>query len=310
MCPIQPTGPARTSPVALTRADAPRELVAFVDGLAQDLDLSSPLASARADVKSTAELRAAERLASEGWTELAGLVPAHVCASLVTLVGRIVDAALPAVFVYLHPTVLEVGELVRRRASELLGARYELIEDLWAWKIEPGHEGWPPHRGIDDVLLDRRAPELLNTWVALSDAPVDRACMCFVPLDADASYPSDLGRHDVPAGTARAAPVAAGTALAWNANVLHWGGRCAEDAPAARVSCSFSLARADVGGRLGIGDAWLAPSELGPLDRVDLVASQIATYGEGQPDVLRDVLAWARAACAFRAHASAIRKGR
>lgn len=308
MCSFPPTWPARRSPVALTRADAPEQLVAFVDGLARDLDLPSPLALAP-----VAELRAAERIGSEGWIELEGLVPAHVCASLVTLVSRIVDAGLPAVFVYLHTTVLEVGELVRRRASELLGARYELIEDLWAWKVEPGREGWPPHRGIDDVLLDRRAPELLNTWVALSDAPVDRACMCFVPLDADASYPSDLGRHEVPAGTGRAAPVAAGTALAWNANVLHWGGRCAEDAAAARVSCSFSLARADAvndGGRLGIGDAYLTPSELGPLDRVDLVASQIATYGEGQPDVSREVLAWARAACAFRAHAGAARKGR
>jgi hypothetical protein len=301
------------SPAALTRADASERLAALVDGLARDLDLPSPLASTPVGVATTAELRAAERIAAEGWTELEGLVPTHICASLVTLVGRIVDAGLPAVFVYLHPTVLEVGELVRRRVSELLGARYELIEDLWAWKIEPGHEGWPPHRGTDGALLDRRAPELLNTWVALSDAPVDRACMCFVPLDADANYPSDVGRHEVPAGGGRAAPVAAGTALAWNANVLHWGGRCAEDAPAARVSCSFTLARADAvddGERLGIGDAWLAPSELGPLDRVDLVASQIDTYGEGQPDVSPEILAWARAACAFRAHVSAARKGR
>src|SRR5690606_20624279 len=152
-------------------------------------------------------------------------------------------------------------------------------------------------------------PELLNTWVALSDAPVDRACMHFVPFDADPAYPSELARHE--AGAGRAAPIAAGTALAWNANVLHWGGRCAEDAPAARVSCSFSLARADaLDDRYGWGGAIVSPSTLTPLDRVDLVASQIDTYGEGQPDVSLEVLTWARAACAFRAHAGAGRKGR
>jgi hypothetical protein len=308
MCPPLPTAPAR---VALTRADASEQLIALVDELAGDLAISSPLAST-AGRTTMAELGGAERIAAEGWVETQGLVAPDVCASLVTLVGRIVDAGLPAVFVYLHPVVLEIGELVRRRTSELLGTRYELVEDLWAWKIEPGHGGWPPHRGIDRALLDRRAPELLNTWVALSDAPIDRACMHFVPLDADPAYPSELALQDVPPNAARAAPIAAGTALAWNANVLHWGGRCADDAPAARVSCSFSLARADAvdhDGQLGIG-TYLTPSALTPLDRVDLLASQIDTYGEGQPDVSPEVLAWARAACVFHAHADAGRKER
>src|SRR5690606_12012627 len=159
--------PVPTSVVALTRADAREQLVALVDGLARDLVIPSPLASTpSADADAMAELRGGERIADEGWVELEGLVAPEVCAGLVSLVDGIVRAGLPAVFVYLHPTVLELGEIVRRRTSELLGARYELVEDLWAWKVEPGHGGWPPHRGIDRALLDRRAPELLNTWAA------------------------------------------------------------------------------------------------------------------------------------------------
>jgi hypothetical protein len=65
------------------------------------------------------------------------------------------------------------------------------------------------------------------------------------------------------------------------------------------VSCSFTLVREDVCGALGF--EWL-PVDVDALNleaRVDLIAAQIDIYGEGQPDVATEVLAWARATVAL-----------
>lgn len=265
-----------------------------VSALAGGLALMGPQAVTRVAQGSAparpAELVEARGLHAKGYARLGGLCERTACSDMVTMIARLRDAGLPAVFVLATDAALALGQLVQQVVSVCSSEAYTLVEDVWAWQIPRGRSGWPAHRGIS-TLLDRARPELVNTWIALSDVPVERSCMHFVPLDEDAGYPDDLATIAAPAG-GDATALAAGEALAWNANVLHWGGPCALECAGPRVSCAFSLVRTDALPAIG-----LAPltASLTPTERVDLVAKQIATYGAGQHDVSDEILEWARA---------------
>ena len=114
----------------------------------------------------------------------------------------------------------------------------------------------------------------MNVWIALSDVGEESACMHVVPFDRDPHYPNALDRVDVDPALAIPLPVPAGSVLAWNANVLHWGGEMKPGAPP-RVSMSFTLRRAALPSsrRAATFEA-----------RVDLVADMLVTYhGVGAP---------------------------
>jgi hypothetical protein len=245
-------------------------------------------------------------LAEEGFAGLGSIAAPATSAALVRAIDALRARDLPAVFAYAFDEAWAIGEEVRARVSATIGREYRLVEDVWAWRIPTGTAGWPPHRGIAHALLDRDAPEIVNAWVALSDVTADRACMHAVPLDDDPGYPTDLARVDAPLVSVRALPVSAGDTLFWNANVLHWGGRCAASAPGARVSCSFTLCRADA------APAFADLTLLAPLDaldlgaRMDVLARMILLYGGAERgDVQQLVREWANLT-----HALASRFGR
>lgn len=244
-----------------------------------------------------ADFHTASGVERRGFARLPNAATATACAPLVAGIERLTKEGLPAMFIYLFDEPWRLGEMLRERVSSLIGARYEVIDDIWAWRIPPGRgRGWPAHRGIAEPLLARGAPELLNTWLALSDVEADRACMHFVPLDDDPSYPRTLACLEAPASATHAAPLSAGDALVWNANALHWGGECDARAKGARVSCSFSLVRADSLATLGVTRAaWDLRA------RLDTVAQQLLVYGPGQPDVSTRVLMWAKGTVATKA---------
>lgn len=288
-------------PLRLKAPGAPARIFDEILTLASGLELMGPGARADADeTPSGPEERRALR--ATGFATLPRLCRRATCSALATMIERLGDAGLPGVFALATDAALALGERVCREVSVSLGRPYVLVEDAWAWRIPPGSHGWPPHRGLTS-LLDRDAPELVNTWVALSDVPIHRSCMHFVPLDVDPAYPADLARVDASSQDVHAAPLAAGEALAWNANVLHWGGPCSIDA-GPRMSCAFSLVRAD-----SLESMQLAPLSTGlnPLERIDFLASQIAIYGADQADVTPEILEWAQAT---RALAALVRKER
>jgi hypothetical protein len=279
----------------LASSDAQSRLTA----LAPTLSLSGSLNPSRPDGRiASADPACSPWLGSEGFVALSEAAPLETCAHMVEGIERLVAAGLPAMFVYLFDEPWTLGLGLVARISAMLERPYELLDDTWAWRIEPGKgRGWPPHRGIAAPVLDRSAPELINVWVALSEAGAERSCMHFVPLDDDPSYPKDLANVGAPLEVVRAAPLAAGSALAWNANILHWGGPCSARAAGPRISCSFSLGRADV--REGMGFRSGVPAATDLRARLDSVALQLDVYGAGQPDVSAEVLEWARAARAL-----------
>ncbi len=220
-------------------------------------------------------------LARDGIAYLPSVANLDVCTALVRAIEALASRELPACFIYAFDEAWAIGEALRARVATLTGREYRLIEDVWAWRVAPGTCGWPPHRGIWHACLDREAPEVLNVWVALSDVTADRSCMHAVPLDDDRDYPSALSQTEAAPGSIRALPLAAGDALFWNANILHWGGRCAERAAGPRVSCSFTLARSDAEASL-VGDLipLRAAAALDLNARMDMIARMIAVYGD------------------------------
>jgi hypothetical protein len=242
---------------------------------------------------SSAELTERPWLVRDGFAGLPRAVPEATSAALVRGIRALRERALPASFIYAFDEPWAIGDSLRQRISAVTGSAYALVEDVWAWEIAPGEGGWPPHRGIRHECLDREAPEVINVWVALSDVTADRACMHAVPLDEDPGYPGALDRVDASLSVVRALPVRAGDALFWNANVLHWGGRCAARAAGPRVSCSFTLCRADAAPRFPDLVALGPLAELGLAKRMDLLARMLMVYGHDQADVTDVAREWA-----------------
>ena len=230
------------------------------------------------------------RLSQVGWVELPALSPS-ACRDLLSATAELRRAGLPLTALYVFDEVWEIGA----RLAEMLGPGYGIAPDAWAFWVPPGQAGWPPHRGVYQSL-DRDAPAWLNAWVALDDVEADRASIHLVPLPDDPAYArGELDDVAVPDGKARALPVSAGTALVWNANVLHWGGPCAEAAKGPRVSITFTLVREGAGEVVDL-------AELGrdPWKRLDLVAAQILTYGDRDPAITPAAKAWAAITSALR----------
>jgi hypothetical protein len=280
-------------PASSTTIDGLLRLLGSADELAKLAPALTISASVPVATGGAPSPEATMGLAAEGFASLTRTIPDGLAEALVLAAGALRARDLPASFLYAFDAPWTIGEQLRERIGTMLGGAYLLVEDVWAWHVPPGSGGWPPHRGIADVQLDRERPEILNVWIALSDVPVDRACMHVVPLDEDLGYPNTLAKLDAPLATVRALPASAGDALFWNANILHWGGRCAERASGARVSCSFSLCRADAIERF---PALALVPPLATLDlgaRMDALARMIRLYGEDQPDVSAAVREWA-----------------
>lgn len=226
-------------------------------------------------------------VARDGWLSLASAVDVAERSAISAAIDALAHEGLPPLFVYAYPAVWAIGARIAERISDALGARYDLIEDAWAFRVPvgPAHAGWPPHRGSYELSADRAAPDTLNVWIAISDATIDSSCMHVVPLDRDPAYPSDLRSHAAAATEGVALPVAAGTALAWNANVLHWGGPSSARAKEPRTSITFTLRRHDA--------ARTPPRIESHAERLDVIADQVLVYGELERTLSEAVRRWA-----------------
>lgn len=302
LSPVVPRALADASPSASLGRGSLEELVhltgsaAALQALAPDLRVEgAPTPEPLASEPDRDEHGALEALGRDGIATLATAVAPATQRALHAAIEQLAARDLPATFVYLFDDAWRLAEDLRARVSRAFGREYRLVEDVWAWRIAPGEgRGWTAHRGIAHERLDRAAPEILNLWVALSDVEANRACMHAIPLGDDPAYPGALDAIDAPPGAVRVLPLAAGDALVWNANVLHWGGVCAPDATGPRLSCSFTLCRADAAARFG--DLVM----LRPLAELDLgrralaVARMVELYGGvGRADVRDAVRAWA-----------------
>jgi hypothetical protein len=295
---------SRASPSRLLQsATGAADLIAWIESIGAGLRISPTVPAALVHAVVPPGREASEEAAwleREGFAVLSrpgtGDAERALREALTGAVARLVEQGLPAAFVFLFDEVWILGTQLVAALSTMLRRSYVLAADGYAWQVAVGTgRGWRPHRD-EPRLLDRVAPESVNLWFAITDATTDRACIHVIPLDEDPGYPYDLSRSDAPLNAVRALPAAAGTALTWNGNVLHWGGACSARAHAARVAIAFTALRADAAGR--IGPRRLSPEMLSPPGRLDVVASLIARYEPYRgPDVSDEVMTWAKARC-------------
>jgi hypothetical protein len=229
---------------------------------------------------------------ASGYLELGSILDPAKAASLARAVTTLRTRALHPTFLYVYDEAWNVLDALRPRLALLLGRDLDVLADVWAWYIDPRTDpgGWPIHRGVyEDVRGADGTPELVNVWVALTDATERNACMHLVPFSHDPHYPADLPNLTALERRGLALPTPAGSALVWNANVAHWGGSCDPSYGQPRISMSFTLRRRPEIAR----DLTSVRLPLAFRGRLDVIAEQFATYGEKELGPEQDEMRWA-----------------
>jgi hypothetical protein len=212
-------------------------------------------------------------------------------------------------------------------AEAVLGATCVLEPSVAAFKLDhtlskagrryAGNNFGRPHRdyGRAEAIGADGRPRLLSVWLPLNDVSLANGPMYVVPRRYDAGYEQahqGALAPDVPLNGVRAlAPHRAGTVMAWNGNLVHWGGSCErEGALDPRASLALVFRRADVppdpaappisreearamgtaerlrlvSSALGYFSAWYeVPKELGALLKEATAAGAAAAAGARRP---------------------------
>ena len=196
---------------------------------------------------------------------------------------------IPLAFAFVYDELWWLFRATAGYIETLLGGEYLMLPAFWAWYVPPTDEatGWPPHRDRGNPAIDDdNTPQSLTVWLAFSDATTLNGCIQVLPLRLD-----DRFKHGAFAGDGssmvfqpqniRALPAPAGALMAWNQNLLHWGGRASHLASGPRCSAAMEFQRAD-----------LPPVQIPAVDptvvltfqqRLGLIAKQILQYQHMYP---------------------------
>jgi hypothetical protein len=234
-----------------------------------------------------------------GYLELGPILTPANAGSLANAVKALRSNAIHPSFLYVFDEAWDVLYALHLRLSPLLGHDFEALADVWAWHIDPRIDrgGWRIHRGTyEDVRDASGTPGLVNLWIALTDAGERNACMHVVPLDRDPRYPDDM--NDLGGLESRGVAIStpAGSALAWNANIAHWGGSCDPSYTVPRISMSFTVRRRSHRDH----DFPAVRMPLSFRERLDVIAQQFETYGDKELDPDGNEMRWAEAVNGMR----------
>lgn len=187
----------------------------------------------------------------EGYVQVGGLFDRDRALALAQNIVHLRARGLLPVFALVYDEFWWLAKRLNPLLSNVLGAGYAQLPDVWAWHLDPATEerGWAPHRdkAANDCLTDAGAPKSVTTWIALTDVTPLNGCMYIVPAHMDPGYADGAmpRSEDILQGV-RALPGSAGTVFMWNQRVLHWGGSSSRRAAMPRVSIAFEFQRGDV----------------------------------------------------------------
>jgi hypothetical protein len=198
---------------------------------------------------SIACMKAAEDIATDGYTQLRGIDLAADFEKMAGVVRTLVARDLEAVFCFVYDEFWRPYFRLDALYRHLLGP-YTFLPDFWAWDIDPkrGGEGWKRHRdrGRQSLRADG-SPISLTTWIAVSEATAENGCLRMVPKHADPTYNTPHeNTWQFEEQNVRVLPARPGDVLMWNQAVTHWGGKAEPDASHSRISLSFETQRLDV----------------------------------------------------------------
>lgn len=235
---------------------------------------------------------------SQGYLHLPPVDWGLPIATMAEALGALRKLGLSPTFGYLFDEFWAMFAKLDPMLVSLLGPDYRALPDFWAWYVDPdsGESGWSPHRDRGRATLrDDGGPNSLTVWLPLTDATPLNSCMYVVPADRDPTYGTDE-EQDFRFAFAdiRALPAPAGSILAWNQALAHWGSHATPLAAGPRLSISFEFQRGDIE---PLSRPLTRPRTLPPFAmRLRLVCMQLLQYKHMYPldpaleAVARDVL--------------------
>lgn len=192
--------------------------------------------------------RCVQQVIEEGHFCTKPLIPENEAKIIAEAVEKIVSMGLPAAFIYLYDETWQIFKRLSKVMEPVLGKDYKItIAGMWAWHIAKDGEGFPHHRDMfaKNFLEDGR-PEHLTVWIPFTDVTTLSSCMHVLPTNLDPHFPDDLHTIEIKNYShIRALPAKAGSILAWNANIVHWGSKASKWSEKPRISIAMDFSRAD-----------------------------------------------------------------
>lgn len=197
--------------------------------------------------------RARLQICEDGYLQSGPGVPVNDCHALSLAIQRIVEARYHPMFVAVYDEYWRVLRGIAPLLTPILGTHYRVLGDFWVWCISDrtASAGWRPHRDHQfrrrATLRDDRTPTIVTVWIPFTDATPLNGCMYLLPLPRDPNFPDRPDDFDASSlQDVRALPAPAGSVLAWNQYILHWGGRASRWADGPRMSTGIYVQAGDV----------------------------------------------------------------
>ena len=197
--------------------------------------------------------RARQQICEEGYLHSGPGVSAADCQALSTAMGRIIEAKHHPMFLAVYDEYWRVLQGIAPLLTPILGQHYRVLGDFWIWCIshQTANKGWRPHRDHQFrqrvTLRDDRTPTVVTVWIPFTDATPLNGCMYLLPLSRDPNFPDRPDAFEASSlQDVRALPAEAGSVLAWNQYVMHWGGAASKWADGPRMSTGIYVQAGDV----------------------------------------------------------------
>ena len=275
----------RVSTAPLTALDV--ESLDHWRALCPKLHVEGGLGQPMFDIGNVNELVGNLRL--EGYVNTPGVLGQSVFEPLRTCVETLHEAGIPLAFAFVYDEFWLAFQGISRFIEAALGKDYFALPDFWVWHLTASEQatGFAPHRDRVQPTLDPdNSPHSLTVWLPLSDATPLNGCIYVLPAQHDERFSRRV--WDGPGNTAvenvqniRAVPAQAGSFLAWNQSILHWGGRASRRAEGPRTSAAFEFQRGD---KPPFNEPLLDPQRIPPFaERLGLIGKQVLQYQHMYP---------------------------
>jgi SAM-dependent methyltransferase len=229
------------------------------------------------------------QLRLEGYVNVPGVVEESVFEPLRDCIATLHRAGIPPAFAFVYDEFWHAFRGVSRFIEAALGKDYLALPDFWVWHLTPSEQaaGFGPHRDRVQPTLDPDdSPHSLTVWLPFSDATPLNGCIYVLPAQHDERFrrrvwdgPGNDKVEDLQ--NIRAVPAQAGSFLAWNQAILHWGGRASRRAEGPRTSAAFEFQRGD---KPPFNEPLLDPQRVPSFaERLGLIGKQILQYRHMYP---------------------------
>ncbi len=225
----------------------------------------------------------------EGYVNVPDVLPPPLVERARKCVENLHGRDIPVPFAFVFDELWQAFQGLSKFLEAALDGAYQALPAFWVWYVAPKEaaSGWAPHRDRPIPTVDAdNSPHSLTVWLPFTDATPLNGCVYMLPAHLDERFErrdwQGAGVNTVKhVQDVRALPATAGSMLAWNQGVLHWGGRASQLSPIPRVSAAFEFQRGD---KPPFSAPLLDAKRLPPFrQRLALIGKQLLQYRHMHP---------------------------